>query len=156
MKTKRLLAFILFNLGNLYSSPSVAASKRCFASKDELKAAIDEYNDDGCADETTSCDVSEMYGWPMNSWCVGNVTDMTDLFFEMDDFNEDISDWDSSSVTNMTSIFEGATSFNSDLSRWNTPSVERMESIFSYATSFNGNLSSWDTSSVLFCNVLQW
>ena len=59
----------------------------------------------------------------MNSWCVGNVADMTGLFRMMDTFNEDISGWDTSSVTTMWDMFYGATSFNGNLSAWNTVRV---------------------------------
>ena len=62
----------------------------------------------------------QTYGWPMNSWCVGDVTDMSWLFNGMATFNEDISGWDTSNVETMMLMFGSATSFNGDLSAWVT------------------------------------
>ena len=93
--------------------------------------------------------VAQTYGWPMNSWCVGKVTDMSSLFNRMSMFNEDISGWNTSSVINMYLLFAGATSFNGNLSSWNTSSVINMRHMFYRATSFNGDLSAWDISNVI-------
>jgi len=57
-----------------------------------------------CA-ENENCDMARLYGYPMNSWCVGKITDMSELFSEMYIFNEDISAWDVSSVRNMRNMF---------------------------------------------------
>ena len=142
---------LLVLLGNRFITVVAATAQKCFADGDELKAAFDEYIDNGCNDDKTngSCSVvSETYGHPMNSWCVGNVTNMIFLFSRKEGFNEDISSWDVSSVKSMSSMFSGASSFNGDLSSWNTSSVEDMFDMFSGATSFNGNISSWNTSNV--------
>jgi len=44
----------------------------CFTTRDELKAAVDRYvqGDWGTAESSKN-------GWPIGSWCVGNVTDMS-------------------------------------------------------------------------------
>ena len=84
----------------------------------------------------------------MNSWCVGNVKDMSGLFQDMDTFNENINGWDTSSVTNMEFMFKRTTSFNRDVSNFNTSSVTKMNAMFNRATSFNQDLSNFDTSSV--------
>ena len=65
----------------------------CFVDRDELKTAVDIYVNTNCANNS-NCIVGQTYGWPMNSWCVGNVTDMSNLFRGMDRFNEDIAGWD--------------------------------------------------------------
>jgi hypothetical protein len=76
-------------------------SNKPFQNRDELKIAIDtcfegddpataatiaEYNPQKCNQE-----VKNTYGWPMNTWCVGDVDDMQLLFVGKRDFNEDIS-----------------------------------------------------------------
>ena len=93
-------------------------------------------NSTNCASSEKQCILAQTYGWPMNSWCVGNVTDMSELFRDMDTFNEDISGWDTSSVMSMWSMFNGATSFNGNLSAWDTSSVTDIWGMFGRATSF--------------------
>ena len=83
----------------------------------------------------------------INTWCTGNVTDMSYLFSGMN-FNDDISNWDVSNVTNMNNMFVNASSFNQDLDSWDVSSVTNMGDMFFQATSFNGNIGSWDVSSV--------
>ena len=65
-----------------------------------LYNAVRSYVSQDCANNQ-ECSIGQTYGWPMNSWCVGNVTDMSELFHNMNTFNEDISDWNTSSVTSM-------------------------------------------------------
>ena len=101
-----------------------AAANQCFGADDGgrdgiLYQAVRDYVSQDCANNN-NCAVGQTYGWPMNSWCVGKVTDMSYLFQFMEDFNEDISGWDTSNVENMNSMFHGARSFNGDLSAWDT------------------------------------
>ena len=93
------LHLLLFFLGHP-SFVAVAAADQCFADDDELQTAVDQYIDQNCTTANT-CDVGQIYGTPMNSWCVANVTDMTKLFSGKSSFNEEISAWDVSSVTKM-------------------------------------------------------
>ena len=46
----------------------------------------------------------ERYG-PIAGWYVSDVTDMSGLFYGLNNFNEDISNWDTSSVTDMGRMF---------------------------------------------------
>ena len=62
------------------------------------------------------------YG-PIASWDTSGIVDMYRLFYNNEDFTEDISRWDVSNVKDMGSMFLGATSFNGDLSRWDVSSV---------------------------------
>ena len=86
----------------------------------------------------------------ISDWDVSQVTDMSSLFQDSSDFNQDISSWDVSSVTNMSWMFLNATSFNQDISSWDVSSVTQMSYMFENATSFNQDISSWDVSSVTY------
>ena len=88
-----------------------------------------------------------LYG-PIASWDTSEITDMSSLFYDKADFNEDISRWDVSNVTGLWGTFNNATSFNGDISRWDVSNVTSLDSTFQDATSFNGDLSRWDVSNV--------
>jgi len=124
----------------------------CFREEDGghegvLYDAVRAYVRQDCANNE-KCFTAQTYGWPMNSWCVGNVKDMSDLFYEMDTLNEDINGWNTSSVTDMYGMFNGASLFNQDVSNFDTSSVTDMGSMFAGASSFNQDVSTFDTSSV--------
>jgi len=125
---------------------------KCFNADDGgqngvLYNAVRAYVLQDCANNTR-CIIAQTYGWPMNSWCLGSVKDMSYVFSSMGTFNEDINGWNTSSVTDMSKMFNGATSFNQDLSNFNTTSVTKMNSMFKGAESFNRSVSNWNTSSV--------
>jgi len=44
------------------------------------------------------------YG-PIADWDVSAIKDMTGLFYELENLNEDISSWDTSGVTSMEAMF---------------------------------------------------
>ncbi len=79
---------------------------------------------------------------------ISDITDMNQIFYRAEDFNQDISSWDVSHVTNMRAMFLGAINFNQDISSWDVSNVTDMSSMFRSAVSFNQHLSSWDVSSV--------
>ena len=81
----------------------------------------------------------------IGTWDVSNVTTMYGMF-DGAGFNQDISNWDVSSVTNMSYMFDGA-GFNHDISNWDVSSVTNMNGIFA-GTNFNGDISSWNVSNV--------
>ncbi|QIN43660.1 BspA family leucine-rich repeat surface protein [Mycoplasma capricolum subsp. capripneumoniae] len=56
-------------------------------------------------------------------WNTKNITDMNYMFFEAENFNQNISTWDASNVIDMTEMFAGASKFNQDLSKWDTSNV---------------------------------
>ena len=117
-----LILLALIFLGSPSFIRLAAAANQCFGAGVggwDLYQAVRDYVSQECANNT-NCAVGQTYGWPMNSWCVGKVTDMSYLFQFMEDFNEDISGWDTSNVENMNSMFHGARSFNGDLSAWDT------------------------------------
>lgn len=84
----------------------------------------------------------------ISSWDVSNVTDMKALFYGAISFNQDLSYWDVSKVKNMQYMFHNAKSFTSDLSNWNVSNVESMQNMFKSAHKFNSDLSNWDVSKV--------
>ena len=133
------------------TSPSITTYE-CFDAADGgrdgvLGFAVRSYVSQDCANNT-KCVIAQTYVWPVNSWCVGSVKDMSYLFYDMDTFNEDINGWNTSSVTDMSFMFSGASSFNNNVSNLNTSSVFNMWSMFYGATLFNGDVSNFDTSSV--------
>ena len=84
----------------------------------------------------------------INNWNVSSVTDMCFMFANASLFNQPLNSWDVSSVTDMKDMFEGASSFNQPLNSWNVSSVINMACMFNGASSFNQPLDSWDVSSV--------
>ncbi len=117
--------------------------------------------------EWNTSNVHDMHGlfdlaWRFNqdigSWDVGNVTDMSFMFYgeidfagtlKLHHFNQDISNWDVSNVENMAGMFMGASEFNQDLSTWDVSSVVNMSNMFFEAASFYSDLSTWDVSNVM-------
>ena len=79
----------------------------------------------------------------IEDWDTSNVTDMSRLFYDYMNFNEDISKWDTSNVTNMLGLFKHCKYFNQDISRWNVSKVIDMESMFEGAESFNLENAPW-------------
>ena len=80
--------------------------------------------DPGCADPSSArCRGAGCVDAP--DWDVSRVTDMTRLFKDRTEFNQDISRWDTSSVTSFKETFRNASSFNQDLSGWGlSPGVD--------------------------------
>lgn len=103
----------------------------------------------------------------VSEWNVGNVTNMSSMFYGAMAFNGEISGWDVSSVTDMSSMFDGyydsptnrcISVFNQDISGWDVSNVTDMNRMFRGATSFNQNLSTWNVGSVtdmsyMFCET---
>ena len=54
----------------------------------------------------------------LNDIDVSAITDMSELFAELRDFDGDISGWDVSKVTDMSYMFYYCLSFNQDISDW--------------------------------------
>lgn len=84
---------------------------------------------------------------PIGNWVVTNVTDMSELFMDYNDFNEPLN-WDVSNVTNMDYMFGSCYRFNQDLSEWDVSNVRDMSYMFLNCTLFNQDLSKWDVSNV--------
>ena len=65
-------------------------------SRDELKRAVDDCLGVPSEDNRTT----RLYG-PIGKWDVSQVTDMGKLFYNIDDFNYELSNWDVNRVTDM-------------------------------------------------------
>ena len=61
--------------------------------------------------------------------------------------------WNTSKVTNMSELFAGLFEFNEDISGWNTSSVTDMSSMFDKARDFNQPIGKWDTSNKTFPTI---
>ena len=122
------------------SSPPEPCTGFLFADKTQLRTAVDLW-----VSNRTSAIAT--YG-QINTWCTGNVTDMSQLFQNKTTFNDDISNWDVSNVTDMSNMFYNATSFNKDIGSWNMSSVTRARYMFYFASSFDQNINAWNVSSV--------
>ena len=129
---------------------------------ESLKLAIDDYYDQDMPsnidintwDTSEVTDMSELFinmnnfNKPLDRWNTSKVTNMADMFYECTQFNQPLNSWDVSLVTNMEGVFYGCVEFNQPLDRWDTQNVEDMNSMFSTCTKFNQSLDSWKTSNV--------
>jgi surface protein len=88
------------------------------------------------------------FNQPLDSWDVSNVTDMSRMFNDCTSFNQPLDSWDVSNVTDMSRMFNDCTSFNQPLDSWDVRNVEDMSRMFAGCTSFNQPLDSWDVSNV--------
>jgi len=105
--------------------------------KEELKNAVMRWVD---GDRDSLGNISE--------WNTSNITDMSNLFYELNDFNEDISRWDVSIVENMEGMFNEAKNFNQPIGNWNVSNVTNMRDMFNAAKAFNQPIGGWDVSKV--------
>jgi len=77
---------------------------------EELQNAVDLW----CEDR----EKAEMMYWHINTWDVRKVEDVSFLFADKYEFNDDISNWDVSNVKNMDCMFYGCTEFNQSIEKW--------------------------------------
>ena len=84
----------------------------------------------------------------ISSWNVSNVTTMIGVFYDAKLFNQPLNAWDVSGVTDMTDLFRDATAFNQPLNNWNVGNVTNMDRTFSFAEAFNNDITTWEVSNV--------
>ena len=85
-------------------------------------------------------------------WNTIYINDMSCLFQNKTEFNDDISDWNTINIKNMSSMFYQAYKFNKSINDWNVSNVINMSYMFYYALSFNQNLNNWNISNVIYMN----
>ena len=93
----------------------------------------------------------------LNLWDISSIKDLSQMFENLQNFNQYIGDWDTSNVENMSFMFVGFKSqgsswegsfYNQDLSKWNTSKVRDMRGMFYAQQNFNQNIGKWDVSNV--------
>ncbi len=130
--------------------------------KDQLIQMIQNGEDVTQVDVSGITDMSNLFyaadnfNQDISGWDVSNVTDMNYMFGDAENFNQDISSWDVSNVTNMMLMFWNAYAFNQDISGWDVSSVTKMDGMFNRAFAFNQPIGSWDVSSVTDMNSMFW
>jgi len=112
---------------------------------DNIKLAVNEFKKE--SPDFKSPKAVKKYG-PISGWDVSGVTNMTELFSDCDQFNENISTWDVRKVTKMQEMFYGCTSFNQPIGDWKVGSVTKMYAMFVNCTDFNQPIGNWDVSIV--------
>jgi surface protein len=90
----------------------------------------------------------EWFNEPIGNWNVSNVTRMGDMFLGAQSFDQPIGNWNVSNVTTMEGMFDGAYKFNQPIGSWNVSNVMDMSAMFRDAESFNQDISEWDVSKV--------
>ena len=76
-----------------------------------------------------------------NTWLMSNVRTMRYMFAGTTENIPDISVWDmTGEVEDVTGLFYQAINFNQDISPWDVQYITKMDYMFSYATSFNQGL----------------
>ncbi len=105
-------------------------------------------------DLSTVTDMSFMFGNATNfndnieSWDISHITTMNATFILAQSFNQPLNNWNVSNVVYMTQMFMNATSFNQPLNNWNVSNVTNMSWMFDAATSFNQPLNNWNVSNL--------
>jgi len=102
----------------------------------------------GITDMSNLFSVVSEFNHDISHWDVSSVATMNSMFFRAGNFSGNLSDWDVSNVTDMRLMFFVANNFNSDISNWDVSSVTDMSRMFE-STGFNGDISSWNTSNVV-------
>ena len=92
-----------------------------FKTNEELKYAVDKW-----------CDKrhKKIYGH-ISYWNTKYITDMSNLFVNKENFNDNISFWNTSNVANMNCMFVNAISFNKPLN-WDTSNISKFDNMFDY------------------------
>ena len=105
-----------------------------------IKQAVKEFLEDPVKALETYADIVD--------WENSAVTDMSELFKDAENFDDDISEWETCNVKGMEEMFYGAWMFDQDIGAWDTSNVKNMSYMFYCAMEFNKNIGAWDVSNV--------
>ena len=131
--------------------------------EDLIRQLIQDRGNDGDFNDIDTSKITNMsdlfwnmmdFNGDISKWDVSNVTNMTCMFTACVSFNQPLNDWDVSNVINMDSMFYYCKSFNQDISKWNVSKVKDMESMFYGCKSFNQDISNWDVTNVTDNNAM--
>lgn len=78
----------------------------------------------------------------------GNITSLSNMFWDAVNFNMDLDSWDTSAVEDFSHMFYNARAFEGEIGGWDTSNANTMARMFLYARNFNSDISRWDTSKV--------
>jgi len=126
--------------------------------QDAVKSCGGDYSDTGCNikcwDTSRVTDMTNgfyrllNFNQPLNCWDVAKVTDMSGMFLSAYTFNQDVGNWNVSKVEDTSHMFRYAYEFNQDIGDWDVSRVKDMSSMFHYAIDFNQDIGDWDVSRV--------
>ncbi|EOA07301.1 Hypothetical protein, predicted transmembrane protein, DUF285 family [Mycoplasma yeatsii 13926] len=115
----------------------------------EIIKGIESWNTSNIRNMSYMFQNASNFNQDIGGWNTSNVTDMSYMFSQSSNFNKNISSWNTKNVVDMGGMFWQAKNFNQDIGSWNTSKVIDMQQMFSGAKKFNQNLSGWDVSKVL-------
>lgn len=128
----------------LYISKNIESHNYSPSTKEELKELVEKLLDDrGCDADLNDIDVSK-------------IKNMHGIFCNNGDRkvnirNINISRWEVSQVEDMTQMFWNCEDFNCDLSHWNVKSVEATSGMFYNCKKLNCDLSNWELNRLKYC-----
>lgn len=80
----------------------------------------------------------------LENWDVSNVTDMSALFQNAVNFNQNLSSWKTSQISTLENTFSGCVNYNQPMGTWKTSTCRNMKGTFRGCAVFNQDLSTWD------------
>jgi surface protein len=132
------------NLSGVTDMSSMFA--RCYVLNGPLN--INSWNSASVTNMSNLFYLAQSFNQPIGNWNTASVTNMYRMLCYATVFNQSIGNWNTGAVTNMEQLFGNAWAFNQPINNWNTASVTNMYSLFSSATAFNQPIGSWNTSAV--------
>mgnify|MGYP000194145818 FL=1 len=120
----------------------------------ELKAKIANDEDVRYVNTSYLTDMSYLFqnktefNQDISKWDISRATTLRGMFINAHKFNQNIASWDTSNVIHMGDMFNMTKEFNQDIGAWDTSKVTNMASMFTHAYKFNQDISGWDMSNV--------
>ena len=85
---------------------------KCFSTTEELRDAVNKYTQAG----SELALIRKTYGSSIRYWCVGDLTDFSQIFYKKEFFNEPLDGWNLSNAVTTNAMFREARRYNQDLS----------------------------------------